>query len=130
VTSTPVQCPPDQPPDNDCRVRTGEGPVPGLGSVSETYLWSYRLGPPTCPSDLVGKPLKTTARLVVAGKGEIHLALRDGERCVDLEPMRNEPQDFTITGGTGSYVGAWGAAGSSDRLVEAWEQRRGARRSR
>jgi hypothetical protein len=67
------------------------------------------MGPPACPSDFLGKPLKTTARLVVAEKGEIHLALRDGERCVEQEPMRNEPQGFTITGGTGSYVGASGS---------------------
>jgi len=111
VTSTPVPCPPDQPADNttDCRTRTGAGLVPGLGIVSEAYVWSYRMGPPTCPSDFLGTPLKTTARLVVAGKGEIHLALRDGERCIDQEPMRNEPQDFTITGGTGSYEDASGS---------------------
>lgn len=109
VSSTPVQCPPDQSPDNDCRTRTGEGLVPGLGRVSETYLWSYRMGPPACPSDFLGKPLRTSGRLVVAGKGEIHVALQDGERCIDQEPMRNEPQDFTITGGTGSYKGASGS---------------------
>lgn len=45
----------------------------------------------------------------VAGKGEIHVALQDGARCVEQEPIRNEPQDFTITGGTGSYVGASGS---------------------
>jgi hypothetical protein len=111
VKSTPVPCPPDQPADNttSCLTRSGAGLVPGLGNVSEAYVWSYRMGPPTCPSDFLGTPLKTTARLVVAGKGEIHLALRDGERCIDQEPMRNEPQDFTITGGTGSYVGASGS---------------------
>lgn len=109
VTSTPVQCPPDQSPDTDCRTRTGEGLVPGLGSVAETYLWSYRMGPPACPSDFLGKPLRTNGRLVVAGKGEIHVALQDGARCIDLEPMRNEPQDFTITGGTGSYKDASGS---------------------
>ena len=118
VTSTPVPCPSDQPADNntDCVTRTGAGLVPGLGSVSEAYVWSYRMGPPTCPSDFLGRPLKTTARLVVAGKGELHLALRDGERCIDQEPMRNEPQDFTITGGTGSYKDASGS-GSVERSV-------------
>ena len=109
VTSTGVPCPPDQPQDADCRARTGEGLVPGLGSVSETYLWAYRMGPPACPSDFLGKPLRTNGRLVVAGKGEIHVALQDGTRCIDQEPMRNEPQDFTITGGTGSYKDASGS---------------------
>jgi hypothetical protein len=35
--------------------------------------------------------------------------LRDGASCIDQEPLRNEPQDFTITGGTGSYEGASGS---------------------
>ena len=55
------------------------------------------------------KPLATTGRFVVAGKGEINFALAQGARCVDVEPVRNEPQDFTITGGTGSYQGASGS---------------------
>jgi hypothetical protein len=74
-------------------------------------------GPPTCPSD-VGKPLATAGRLVVAGKGEIHFALADGARCVAQEPVRNEPQDFTITGGTGTYEGASGS-GTLARSVSA-----------
>jgi hypothetical protein len=66
------------------------------------------MGAPTCPSN-VGKPLATTGRLVVMGKGEIHFALAQGARCIDQEPIRNEPQDFTITGGTGTYDGASGS---------------------
>ena len=100
-----------------CAPRTGEGSVPGLGSVTETYTWSYRMGPPTCPAG-VGKPLATTGRLVVAGKGEIHFAVADGARCIDQEPLRNEPQDFTITGGTGSYERASGS-GRLERAVSA-----------
>jgi hypothetical protein len=108
VVSAPASCPPEASPDVDeCRARTGEAPFQGLGIVSESYTWSFRVGPPTCPSNL-GKPLATTGRLVVAGKGELHLALADGVRCIDVEPLRNEPQDFTITGGTGIYVGASG----------------------
>jgi hypothetical protein len=68
-----------------------------------------------CPSTLV-KPLATSGRLVVVGKGEIDLALADGARCVEQEPVRNEPQVFTITGGTGTYQGP-GAARSSARSV-------------
>lgn len=109
VVSTGIACPPGQLPDaTECRARTGEGIVSGLGSVSESYTWSYRMGPPTCPADL-GRPLATTGRLVVVGKGEIHFVLAEGHRCIGQEPMRNEPQDFTITGGTGRYEGASGS---------------------
>jgi hypothetical protein len=54
------------------------------------------------------KPSATTGRIVVAQKGEIDFALADGARCVDEEPVRNEPQEFTITLGTGIYQGASG----------------------
>jgi HYR domain len=108
IVSKGVVCPAGQPDATACRARSAEALVSGLGSVSVTYTWSYRMGPPTCPAD-VGKPLATTGRLVVVGKGEIHFALAEGARCIDEEPMRNEPQDFTITGGTGSYQGASGS---------------------
>jgi HYR domain len=98
-------CPPEAPPGADCHPRTGTGSVSGLGSVSAKYTWFFGMG--DCPSSLV-KPLATTGRLVVAGKGEIDFALADGVRCVEQEPVRNEPQDFTITGGTGTYQGASG----------------------
>ena len=116
-------CPPQIAADA-CAPRTGAGPVPGLGSVTETYTWSYRMGPPTCPAGL-GKPLATTGRLVVAGRGEIQFAIADGARCIIQEPLRNEPQDFTITGGTGTYVGASGSgilerAVSAGRGTEKW----------
>jgi hypothetical protein len=55
------------------------------------------------------KPLATTGRLIVAGKGEFRFALAQGAQCVDEEPVRNEPQTFTITGGAGSYVSASGS---------------------
>jgi hypothetical protein len=118
MVSERVQCPPDAPSDAfECRARTGEGSVSGLGSVSEAYSWSFRVGPPTCDSNL-GKPLATTGRLVVARKGEINFAVAEGARCVDVEPLRNEPQDFTITGGTGIYDGASGS-GTLERTLGA-----------
>jgi HYR domain len=109
LTSTGVTCPAEAPSGAiECRARTGSGSIPGLGGVSETYLWSYGAGSPPCPATLV-KPLATTGRLVVAGKGAINFALAQGARCVDVDPVRNEPQDFTIIGGTGSYQGASGS---------------------
>jgi HYR domain-containing protein len=106
VLSEPSACPQGAPPDADCRTRTGRGNVQGLGSVSENYLWSY--ASPGCPTNLV-KPLATTGRIVVAGKGELQFALVEGAQCVDQEPVRNEPQNFTITGGTGAYASATGS---------------------
>jgi hypothetical protein len=109
LASDPVACPPEAPPNpTECRARTGTGSVRGLGTVSATYIWAYRIGPPTCTPDLA-KPLATTGRLTVQGKGEIRFSLADGARCVPQEPVRNEPQDFTITGGTGAFEGASGS---------------------
>jgi HYR domain len=109
VVSDSILCPPGVPQDGtDCRARTGQSVVAGLGRVSETYTWLFRVGPPTCPANLA-KPLATTGRFVVAGKGEIVFSLSDGLNCVDVEPVRFEPQEFTITGGTGSFVGASGS---------------------
>ena len=116
VVSNLGACPPGTNADA-CAPRTGQGSVSGLGRVSETYTWAYRMGPPTCPSG-VGKPLATTGRLVVAGKGEIHFAVADGGRCIEQEPLRYEPQDFTITGGTGPYAGASGS-GKLERDLDA-----------
>ena len=59
---------------------------------------------------------RRAAALVVVGKGEIHFALAPGAQCVALEPVRYEPQDFTITGGTGAYAGASGS-GMVERVL-------------
>ena len=76
-----------------------------------TYLWSFGPGSPSCPSTLV-KPLATTGRIVVGGKGELRFALAQGAQCVELtpqEPVGNEPQSFSIVGGTGIYEAASGS---------------------
>jgi hypothetical protein len=118
VLSETVACPAGQTPaPDDCRARSGRSLVPGLGRVSESYTWSYRMGPPACSAGL-GKPLAATARLDVAGKGAIHIALAEGARCIEMEPLRNEPQSFTITGGTGAYEGASGS-GTAERSISA-----------
>ena len=50
MRSEPVDCPPDAPPETECRARTGTGLFQGLGGVSVTYLWSFGPGSPSCPS--------------------------------------------------------------------------------
>ncbi|HJR94926.1 MAG TPA: HYR domain-containing protein [Gaiellaceae bacterium] len=116
VLSLLTQCPPGtNPAPDDCRARSGTTLIRGLGRVSESYTWSYRMGPPSCPPGL-GKPLAAAARLRVAGKGDIAIALADGARCIEQEPLRNEPQSFVITGGTGPYEGASGT-GTAERAI-------------
>ena len=118
ISAGVATCPPETPVDaSGCRVRTAKGALSGLGDVSVSYTWSYRVGPPTCPSTDLAKPLATTGKLVVAGKGEIGFTVAEGKRCVEAEPLRDEPQDFTITGGTGTYEGASGN-GTLDRALE------------
>ena len=111
LTSASVPCPADVPPNTtECRAITVQSPypVPGLGRVSEsTYTLPLGLGSPICPAGL-GKPLATTGQLSVAGKGDIAFALSEGARCVDSEEAWEEPQEFTITGGTGSFAAASG----------------------
>ena len=69
MSSTPGPCPPGSPPDADfCAARTGSGAVRGLGVVSETYTFFVLEG--DCD-----RVFETTARLKVAGKGELQLAV-------------------------------------------------------
>src|SRR4051794_263786 len=113
TVSAEVSCPSQTPPDENCRARTGTSRIPGLGNASSSYTWFYAAG--NCPAPLV-KPFATTGRIVVAQKGEIDFALADGAKCVDEEPVRNEPQQFVVTGGTGIYQGASGQ-GSAERSL-------------
>jgi hypothetical protein len=108
ATSLGIDCPSGAPSDASCRARADKGLIRGLGSVTATYVWYFTTSGGNCPSDLV-RPFATPARIVVAGKGEIHLTISPGEHCVDVEPVRNEPQAFTITGGSGAYDGATGS---------------------
>ena len=52
----------------------------------------------------------------VAGKGALMISVAELGRCVAQEPSRNEPQSFTIVGGTGLYAGASGQ-GTVERLL-------------
>src|SRR5215510_4028363 len=57
VTSPEVPCPPTAPPGSyQCRDRVMTADFRGLGRVSLSYLWSYGLGPPTCPSTTLARP--------------------------------------------------------------------------
>src|SRR5439155_7800602 len=74
---------------------------------SEAYTFVVDNGPPGCVGgDFI---LPSDGKLVIAGKGEITLAISGHPDC--LVPALNvlkANQPFTITGGTGAYVGASG----------------------
>jgi hypothetical protein len=101
MTSTPGPCPPGSPPNADfCAARTGSGAVRGLGEVSEAYTFFVQEG--ECD-----RVFETTVRLVVAGKGELQLAV-DRYRGECISSSLNLSRAFTITGGSGVYAGASG----------------------
>ena len=112
--SAEVRCPGQAPPNAICRNRGGASRVRGLGNVSSSYTWFAAAG--DCPAPLV-KPFPTTGQIVVAQKGAIHFALAEGA-CIEQEPVRDEPQQFTITGGTGIYQGASGQGIVARSLAE------------
>jgi hypothetical protein len=94
-----------------CVPWTGSGLVRGLGKVALTYNWFLGVGPPACLADFA-KRLTTIGRLGVAAKGTIFFTFAEEERCVPFEHGRAawlyEPQEFTITGGTGRFAAATG----------------------
>src|SRR5262245_6434164 len=117
MTSVDVPCPSLVPPEaHECRSRSMKADFRGLGRVSVTYVWSWGLGPPTCPSTL-GKPLAAGGRIVVAGKGELYFTLAPGTRCVEADRAQNEPQDLTISGTRGVYEGASGSGKVGQRAI-------------
>jgi hypothetical protein len=101
-----------------CVQWTGSGSVRGLGDVSVTYDWLLGVGPPACSAGFV-KPLATSGRLSVAGKGTITFTFAEGARCVpDGEVPWHEAPQFTITGGTDRFAAASGR-GTRDRSFPA-----------
>lgn len=114
--SVPVApCPSGSPPSAECYTTTGEGDVRGLGRGVKQSFVAIR-DPSQCPSGskLLGYP----ARFVVAGKGEINLAVAEHPDCLNQEALRIASQSFTITGGTGIYAGASGSGRVERSLVQ------------
>lgn len=100
----------------ECAARTGEGLVPGLGRVTESYTFLVSDAPPTCTAAGFGKALAYPVRLAVLGKGELNVAVTEGEACVGVEQVRTQTQGFVITGGSGIYAGASGS-GTVERFL-------------
>src|SRR5215831_11929124 len=105
VSGGDTDCPSGAPPEADfCPHRAGGGPIPGLGFVSETYLYFVDTTPSGCSGVRI---LRSTGQFAVTGKGIIRFDLGRVEQCVPDLLKANQP--FTITGGSGAYVGASGA---------------------
>ena len=86
---------------------TGEGLAPGLGRATVAYSYLVDEAPPTCPPGSV-KVLGYPVRLAVAGKGELQITVTERTDCLG-EAADPAGQAFSITGGTGMYVGATGS---------------------
>jgi len=105
VSGGEVNCPAGAPPEADfCPHRAGGALVPGLGFVSETYLYFVDTDPPGCGGVRI---LRSTGQFTVTGKGTIRFDLGRVEQCIPDLLKANQP--FTITGGSGAYAGASGA---------------------
>jgi HYR domain len=108
VTYPPTECPAGTPSSLECYVRTGRGIARGLGTVDESFTYFVDSQPAGCEPQWV-RLLPGAVRLSVPGKGEIALRV-DGTGCVSrVAPPLRADASFTITGGTGRYVGASGS---------------------
>jgi HYR domain len=109
--SRPSECPMGTPttPTPICHRRTGTAEVPGLGRVTETYAFIVDSTGTGCPDDSF-RVLAYPAVLTVAGKGDLNLAVAPKPECIPGPSVPGaSPQAFTITGGTGVYLGASGS---------------------
>lgn len=108
-------CPAGTPSNVVCPERSGSGVVRGLGRVTETYSFTVDVMPSSCPSGSV-KVLRYPVRWVVAGKGEIYFMMDERPECIGADAGFNTDQQYTITGGTGTFAGASGS-GTADRAL-------------
>jgi hypothetical protein len=93
---------------DDCAARTIEGAFPGLGQVTGRYEFYADVGSPSC-AEGSSRVLSYPIRFAVAGKGEIHVAVAEALCRSSSDPVYNQTQTFTVTGGTGIYAGATGS---------------------
>lgn len=104
--SNPTACPAGTPEVVVCHGRTGDGPIPGLGRVTETYV--FMADPTPCPNE-AWTILEFDVRLSVEGKGDLNLRLAGIPLCIPAPGVPGaSPQAFTVTSGTGIYAGASG----------------------
>jgi HYR domain-containing protein len=103
-------CPADYAATTTCHPHPG-GPVavPGLGFVSQSYVFAVDLSPSGCPAG-TQRALSYPAQLVVKGRGTISLSVAASTVCAaEGVPLVSVAQAFTITGGTGVFAGSSGS---------------------
>lgn len=103
-----ADCPSGTPSTVVCREHVGAGVVPGLGPVTERYLFLGQTGTTECPGSW--RVLGLSGRFTVANKGTIDITTAPSTDCQPEE--QNATLNFpsaTITGGSGSYAGASGS---------------------
>lgn len=126
ITYPPTPCPAGFADAVECFARTGESPIRGLGMVEESYSYFLLNQPPGCPVGSLGL-LASTARLRVAGKGDIELRVHGtGTSCLErVSGALLATESFTVTGGSGIYAGASGSGTINHRSEgpPAWQGR-------
>jgi hypothetical protein len=98
-------CPAGTPSTTNCysEVSAAEGVVPGLGKVTTAYTLFYD------DFGLACAHVHAQIPIVVAGKGEIDLAMRSTGCITPDTPTRFPPTEATVSGGSGMYAGASGS---------------------
>jgi hypothetical protein len=100
-SSNAVDCPPGTPNPNECFLYQGEGVVPGLGTTTLRFTLVTNVPSPGC--EIWSSPDLT---LTVAARGRIDLVASDPTCQRDDSPSGS--MRFTVSGGSGVYVGARG----------------------
>jgi hypothetical protein len=107
----PVPCAQGVPPTVVCHAHpSGYSAVAGVGFVSQHYVYPVETVPSACPGGFTVLPY--TARLIVADKGDILVALGGVDACLEGPPadtVLSPTQAFIVTGGSGVFAGATGS---------------------
>ena len=102
-----VDCPAGTPASVVCRQHAGSGVIPGLGAVTERYLFLNQTGTAPCPGNY--RVLALSIQFIVGTKGTIQIASAPSTDCMpEGQAVTLNFPSFTITGGSGIYSGASG----------------------
>ena len=114
--SEPGPCPPGTAVGDICHTRTTESPalIEGIGYVTATYTIVVTFA--GCPTG-TSRALSYPARLKIAQRGDLNLALAEYPGCLEEAKVPATPQTFTVTGGSGAFAGASGT-GAVNRVAD------------